>query len=274
MTSTAAQPTNRPRSTIASVVLSTERHEPRARLLIPTLVALAVHGLLGVCGSRWASPTQLASSSTPAKTRSPAAREMDVDLIESPPSWGEAPTESEPAKHLRRTPHARHSLSTRAAQAGPAGAGSIVARGPDDPIDLTGDAVVTGTATSYPGGVTSAQGPGLVPGIARASSRPAAAGPPASALDRSSAVSLRESDWSCPWPDQAVEAIDEQTVTIRVVVSAQGNAESVALLSSPGYGFAEAAVACAQRARFVPARDREGKPMRAQSPPIRVRFTR
>jgi protein TonB len=46
------------------------------------------------------------------------------------------------------------------------------------------------------------------------------------------------------------------------------------VLADPGHGFGAAAVACALRTRFVPARARSGQAVRSLSPPIRVRFTR
>jgi protein TonB len=93
--------------------------------------------------------------------------------------------------------------------------------------------------------------------------------------DRSGSVSLEDQSWSCPWPRGAdADQIDEQTVVIRVVVDADGRVESARVLSDPGHGFGEAAVACALRSRFNPARDRAGRPTRSSSPPILVRFTR
>ena len=97
----------------------------------------------------------------------------------------------------------------------------------------------------------------------------------ASATDRASSVSLESEKWSCPWPREAdAEQIDEQTVVLRVVVGASGTAERATVLADPGHGFGAAAVACALRTRFVPARARSGEAVRSLSPPIRVRFTR
>jgi protein TonB len=84
-----------------------------------------------------------------------------------------------------------------------------------------------------------------------------------------------EGEWRCPWPRQADDAqIDEQVAVVRVVARADGSVESTALIDDPGYGFGAAAMACALGRRFIPARDRDGRPVRAKSPPIRVRFTR
>jgi protein TonB len=93
--------------------------------------------------------------------------------------------------------------------------------------------------------------------------------------DRARPVSLKSENWSCPWPREAdAQQVDEQTVVIRVVVSADGAAETAKVLADPGHGFGEAAAACAMRTRFTPAGDRRGESIRATSPPIRVRFTR
>jgi protein TonB len=88
-------------------------------------------------------------------------------------------------------------------------------------------------------------------------------------------VALEGQNWSCPWPREADDAhIDEQTVVIRVVVAADGTVESASVVSDPGHGFGPAAASCAVRTRFIPARDRDGRPIRATSPPLRVRFIR
>jgi len=93
--------------------------------------------------------------------------------------------------------------------------------------------------------------------------------------DRSGGVALDDQNWSCPWPREAdAERIDEQTVVIKVVVAPDGTVESATVLSDPGHGFGPAATSCALRTRFTPARDRDGRSIRAVSPPIVVRFTR
>jgi TonB family protein len=61
---------------------------------------------------------------------------------------------------------------------------------------------------------------------------------------------------------------------VRVTVGPEGRVESVRLVSDPGWGFGAAAVRCARAARFGPALDLQGRPVRASSPPIRVRFSR
>ena len=68
--------------------------------------------------------------------------------------------------------------------------------------------------------------------------------------------------------------IYEQSVTVRVTVRADGSVERASVIRDPGDGFGEAAVACALKTRFTPALNRAGEPIKAKSPPIKVRFTR
>jgi protein TonB len=147
---------------------------------------------------------------------------------------------------------------------------------PGAPLDLTGEVALAATSTAH-GTLGSQNGVDGAPG-GKASSRGSGDGSsnlPGSAPDRSSKISLPDQTWSCPWPRQAdAEQIDEQVVVIRVVVSARGVVESAWLVSDPGHGFGEAALACAKKTRFTPARDRSGESLRATSPPIRVRFSR
>ena len=88
-------------------------------------------------------------------------------------------------------------------------------------------------------------------------------------------VALDEDDWRCPWPAEAdADEIDEQSAIVRVEVGADGKVEAVSIVRDPGHGFGQAAARCAEKARFRAALDRGGKAVRAQSPPIRVRFVR
>lgn len=163
----------------------------------------------------------------------------------------------------------------------PARAGKVLA-GPPGALDLTGDVVVVGQSSSYAGGATAPRGTGDRP-VPTASTSPGAP-PPASPApppgkpprgDRSRAVALAGDEWSCPWPDAAESlALDEQVAVIRVVVAPDGAVESAEIVEDPGDGFGAAALACARRTRFSPARDGEGRAIRARSPAIRVHFHR
>jgi protein TonB len=159
----------------------------------------------------------------------------------------------------------------------PAESGRIISEEaePAGPVDLTDNTFVTGTASAYVGGASASAGTnrvavpsGLIDPDARPTTTPGR-------LSRARPVELSGSEWRCDWPASAVaQDIYEQFVALRVVVRADGSVERATVLSDPGNGFGAAAVACARRTRFSPARDASGKAIRASSPPIRVRFTR
>lgn len=161
----------------------------------------------------------------------------------------------------------------------PAQAAKIVVAEPTGPRDLPAVKFVTGTAKTYAGGVTSSTGKSkiAVDGPTSSEGEPAQKkhAPVAPVEDRSSPVTLSDTDWTCAWPREAdAQEIDEQSVILQATVGADGGASSVKVLSDPGHGFGAAARACAMQTRFTPARDASGKPVRAESPPIRVHFTR
>lgn len=88
-------------------------------------------------------------------------------------------------------------------------------------------------------------------------------------------VALVDDDWNCPWPEGADDAaIDLQTTVVRVVVRANGTAESARAISGAEHGFGAAAVSCAMSHEYAPARDENGVATRRESGPIRITFTR
>lgn len=97
----------------------------------------------------------------------------------------------------------------------------------------------------------------------------------AGGMGKGQPVRLDLNHWTCRWPEEAQdEPFDEQVVVLRAVVAADGRLERAEIVSDPGYGFGRAVRACVGRARFFPAKDRDGNAIRAESPPIRVRFVR
>jgi protein TonB len=221
------------------------------------------YGLLASCVAH-ASLWQFAAHSYAPPLRA-AATQVEIELAQPPapapppPSAAVAPASD--SSRPRRAKAARPRAVAAAAAASPQPA-AVAVPAADAPADLTSDTLVVARAAAAP-----------LPGSRAAPGAPVAA--QAGTSDLSNAVALEEANWSCPWPrDAAAELIDTQLVVIRVVVSAAGAVESAALLADPGRGFGSAAIACALRTRFTPARDREGRPVRAQSPPIRVTFSR
>jgi protein TonB len=264
----------RPR--IVDVVLGADRPSPPRNVLIALLVAVGLHVSLWLWASHSERSLESWSATLAARVHAELSREQVVELTRPPPpppAPQEKPHPPEPAAPKVHVVRPHREVASRPPP--PAQAGNIIAREPDPhaPADLTGETFVTGSATAYAGGVTSSTGtnPRAVQSREVDPRAPPGGGEP----DRSRPVSLNEAEWSCPWPREAeAEAIDEQTTIIRVLVHPDGTVESASLVRDPGHGFGQAAVACAMHTRFEPAQDRSGKPIRAQSPPIRVRFTR
>jgi periplasmic protein TonB len=183
-----------------------------------------------------------------------------------------APGVARPAEHQRlRAPVQR----AEPEMAQPGGETNAPVSASTLPVDLTSETLVAISSNPSGGGTRGSGGSGS--GVGRTSGAATSTGSVGGegASDRSGGVSLANQNWSCPWPREAdAERIDDLTVSIRVVVDEEGVVESVIVLADPGHGFGQAAVACARRTRFTPARDREGRPVGATSPPILVRFTR
>jgi protein TonB len=163
-------------------------------------------------------------------------------------------------------------------------AGQVLAAEPDpnEPLDLTGNTFVQGTADYYAGGVTASHGTSsqaVRNRLARAGGTPGGTGRAAaaapSAVDLSRTCGPKRKDWrSCPFPPEAdVEQINHARVTVTVTVSANGEALDVRALTDPGFGFAEAARRCALGKAYVPALDRSGAAI-PSSCSISVRFAR
>jgi protein TonB len=261
-------------SDVAETVLSATGRGRAIRLPLGILAAFALHVAM-LWGIRHGS----LGSPVPESATGSAKKEDEFDLSPFPPPPPSVVPERTPPGHpaaLTRVPAAAvHSKQPSGVQA--AQAATVLAQAPESstPVDLTADAVVTGSGTTYAGGATASTGTGTSP-VQQGPAAPGSRQPTSSvALDHSSSVSLPTESWSCPWPrDADAEQIDQQTVILRVVVTSTGDPESATVLSDPGHGFGPAALACAMRTHFAPARDAKGNPRRATSPPIRVRFTR
>lgn len=275
---------------IVDVVFQPRTPRGRRPLSLAVAFALGVHG--AAASGAWLIGVLLHPSSVPlpARDHRDLEREAIVDLDDVPlppaaPPAAPPPDEPPPAAPPPRpvAPSSpRPATLPRAAQAPaapppPAQAGDVVAQetDPNAPADLTGDTIVTGQGAAYAGGVTRSDGT-RTRAVSPSEAAPPSDQPPAApGPDRSSKVALLSEDWSCAWPRAAgSELIDEQVVVLRAVVRPDGHAESVTIVEDPGFGFGAQARECALRTRFQPARDVAGKPIRAQSPPIRVRFTR
>jgi protein TonB len=206
--------------------------------------------------------------------------EVSVEPSVTPPEPERVPPPPEPARlpalaRRASAPSPRPSALPPLPSPSSGDTSSDPAPGPSAPVDLTGETLVLASTRSSGGGAGDSHGSGARAGdgigAALGTAPPAGSG----TGDRSGAVSLDEHSWACPWPHEAdTQQIDEQTVVIKVIVAPDGRVESATVVSDPGHGFGEAAVACALHTRFTPARDPAGRAIRAESPPVLVRFTR
>jgi protein TonB len=247
-------------------------------------IALALHGFVLLFAGRTQPSLETWSARLGALIHADLVRQAPVAIetpapVEPPPVAPPPAAEDRPAPAERGAARALVARLPAAANSGnpapPAQAGSIVAAAdePSRPLDLTGDTFVSGTASAYVGGATAHGGTNhaavpadAVDPRARPTSWPGSQARP---------VGLPADEWQCAWPAAALEAdVYEKYVLLRVVVRDDGSVEQAQTLADPGQGFGAAAISCARRTRFTPARDAAGHAIRAASPPIRVRFTR
>jgi protein TonB len=141
---------------------------------------------------------------------------------------------------------------------------------PDEPLDFTDNTFVSGTGERYAGGITASAGTskqavyhpsaqlGGVPG--GTGEKPAPPAPPPkdlSQLAKPVGASFRD----CGFPAEAdLEQINHMLVNVVAVVAPDGRAQSVSVLSDPGYGFGQLARSCALRGRYAPGLNRAGQP--------------
>ncbi len=273
----------RPES-IAEIVLGPTGVRAPSRFVWAALATVAIHGAAGTLAwQAWQRESSRAAMM--AAARPPLRIDHVVELpppapaVPLPPPEEEPPPPPPPRRARAEAPPNRvKPTSPPAAREDPAppppepaqAAEVVAAKAAEAPLDFTGFDIVSGQAPRYAGGVTAPTGTSTRAVVAGAITEAGS-----SASSRARPVQLPARNWSCPWPQEAdALRIDEQTVVLRVVVTPEGNVTSAELLADPGYGFGQAALACARRARFEAAFDSSGRPSLATSPPIRVRFTR
>ena len=262
---------------IAWEVFTVHRSRFSGRVMtLGLLVAVGLHAAVAAGALR----TQ--ASGQPTQASQPLVMfqyEVDVEPEPEPPK----PTPPEPApeparpriRRIARTPKPAPAPPPDAERPSgpppPAQAGQVVAVDAEPAaLDFTSFEITSGDAPAYAGGTTASSGTNSE-AVHTRNVDPDSEGK----SDLTRPVRLPARNWKCPWPEQAEPlGIDEQIVVLRAVVKANGEVASVEVLADPGYGFGQAAQACALHARFQSARDRTGATFAATSPPIRVRFTR
>jgi protein TonB len=151
--------------------------------------------------------------------------------------------------------------------------------GESDVLDLT-DGFVVGSASTYAGGPTTAEGARSTR-IAAVSANPAATATPRPSPsiergpDRSRKPAVRGAlEWRCPFPPEAdADGIDDAVATIRVDVDPAGAVRGASVQSDPGHGFGREARRCALTKAWMPALDHDGNPVDGTAV-VRVRFVR
>lgn len=205
----------------------------------------------------------------------PKPEPLQPEPAEPEPSPPEPQPADKPSPKPKEVP--AESTSDNKAAPAPAQAGEVVSQdSPDSQVaDFTDFEMTEGSGDDYAGGVTASDGTSTESvgkdevhedGVADGTGEGPASGSPARPAG---------TDWDCTWPKQARSlSTDEETVTLRVNVKADGTPTQATVLSNPGHGFGRAARRCALSRSYQPATNRSGQAISAQTPPIRVRFTR
>ncbi|HEY3815837.1 MAG TPA: hypothetical protein VGL81_01640 [Polyangiaceae bacterium] len=195
-----------------------------------------------------------------------------------PPPVAEPETKPAPAP-ARVTPHEAPTPPPAPAQA----AKVLTAEPkPDEPLDLTGNTIVTGNADTFAGGFTTSNGTNrnavnsmpAATGVPGGTGTPQVAAPPPGP-DRSRSPSLSGgSQWSCPFPPEAdTSQVDEAFVSLQVDVRPDGAPTAVRITQDPGNGFGREARRCAMNKHYQNALDHDGNPI-AGTWKARVHFSR
>lgn len=212
-----------------------------------------------------------------------APQEIDVEATPPPPPPAPLPDPEPKPEPAPPAPRANpHELPPP--PPAPAQAGKVLTQEPDpnEPVDLTGNTIVTGNSEAYAGGTTTSNGTSTtaVRGLASPNGVPGGKGPPQAAPvaapgpDRARRASPLNHDWNAPFPSEAdVAQIDEALVTLQVDVRADGVPTAVRIVKDPGNGFGRSARQYAMTQRFQVALDRDGNPIPSTTNVI-VHFSR
>ena len=212
-------------------------------------------------------------------------QQFDVDLTPPPPP-PPTPTQEPEQPEQKAPPPPPAPNAAPPPPPAAAEAGKILAQeqDPNEPVDLTGDAFVTGTGDRFSGGVTAANGTSKTAvrdvraqpdGVGKAPPGPVATA--ASEVDLSKpAMPVQSGSWNdCGFPPEAdVEDVNSAVVQLVVNVGADGLPKAVTVIKDPGNGFGRQARSCAFRHQFTAGLDKSGHAVTGSTPPFTVRFNR
>ncbi len=252
---------------IVDVVYATRKHRPQSRHVIALLAAAAVHAAVVAYAASAEPGLGPWSSALALMVHDELARE-NVVMLEEPPQPAKALEQPRVAPPSRApSPVARRASEPAQKPSAAAAAEAAPVMNSEVPVEFP--ELVTGRASSYAGGRTRATGTDTR--SVDAPTAPTAEAP----ADQALPVRLAADEWSCPWPDRAhSEHIDEQSVVIKVLVREDGSVVEAKIVRDAPGGFGQAALLCAKRTLFLPARDASGAVVRRWSPAIEVRFWR
>lgn len=199
------------------------------------------------------------------------AQEVEIEQDKLPEAKVEEKKEEDPIPKM----DVKQDTPVAAAQAS-----QILAAKSDDVMDFTKDVYNVGTSERFSGGQTRSDGTNTkavtAPIVApTGTGNGNAPQPQIMAVDLSRTATLAGSgEWRCPFPPEAdADQVDEAAAIIEVIVGADGKPQRASILQDPGHGFGREARGCAMREAFVPALDRDGKPV-TSSKKFRVKFER
>lgn len=266
-------------------VLALGKREVRVGFIVGLIGALLLHAAVGAQAASTLGEVHAFAVLVRADIRDRLRSQIDVDLSEPPPPPPPPAPEPEPAPvEPARPPPTTVQPTNAPPPPAAAEAGKVLTQEPDpnEPVDLTGDAFVSGTGDRFAGGVTASNGTSK-DAVRDLRAQPDGVGkaPPPGPVaptgpDLSKAAAPLGGSWSdCEFPAQAdIEGIDSAVVQLTVTVGPNGRAKSVTVLRDPGNGFGQAARSCAFRKPYSPALDRAGNAITTSTAPFTVRFTR
>lgn len=205
-----------------------------------------------------------------AEIRARLRADYEIDLKEEEPPPPVEPPKDEPAPTPQPIAPPQNYVPPPAA---PAKAPDVLTAKDDDVVDMS-NTIVTSDGGTGTGFVSNAgTGTGLAPiptgtptGTGTTSAPPTPPPPPpAPTVDKSRAARVVSDNWRwCPFPQEAdIAQIDEARVTMEVVLKPDGTPASARVIADPGNGFGRQAQACAMRAKYATALDRDGNPIQA-----------
>ena len=257
----------------------------RVGALLGLLGALTLHGAAGVQAAANLYEAENFAISVAEYVKNNLQLQIDIDSTPPPPPPPPTPPppEAEPEKAPPPPPQAANEPPPP--PPAPAEAGKVLTSDPDPdaPVDLTGDGFVTGNG-EFRGGITSGSGTAKTAvrdikaqpsGVAAGTGAAPAPVAKAPEKDLSQAAMPMGTSWSdCGFPAEAqLDGVEFGIVKLVVIVTPEGRAKSVTILSDPGSGFGNHARQCAMRRTYKPALDKSGQAVVSSTPPFTVKFT-